>query len=67
MDETQDGDPVVRVLLLLTDPPADTWPVPVIRELRFGIKRKATELGLPPISLTLVAEREQEEQDTFAD
>ena len=67
LDETQDGDPVVRVLLLLSDPPADTWPVPAIRELRSDIARKATELGLPPVSLTLVAEREREEQDAFAD
>jgi hypothetical protein len=60
-DEGQDGEPVTRVLLVLSDPARDTWDVDRIRDLRLALGRKATELGLPPVTLTLVAESEAEE------
>lgn len=66
LDEGQDGEPVTRVLLLLSDPAGDTWDVDRIRELRLALGRKATELGLPPVSLTLVAESEVEAEEAFA-
>jgi hypothetical protein len=44
------------VLLLLTDPSGDTWDVDHIRALRQTLGRKATDLELPPVTLTLVAE-----------
>lgn len=66
MDERQDGELVARVLLLLSDPAGDTWDVDHVRELRLALGRKATELGLPPVSLTLVAQREAEATEAFA-
>lgn len=66
IDEGQDGELVTRVLLLLSDPSGDTWDVDRIREMRLALGRRATELGLPPISLTLVAESEVEAEETFA-
>jgi hypothetical protein len=66
LDENQEGEPVSRVLLLLTDPTGDTRDVDHIRELRQTLGRKATELELPPVTLTLVAEREREAVDAFA-
>ncbi len=65
-DERQDGELVTRVLLLLSDPPDDTWEVDRIRELRLALGRKATQLGLPPVTLTLVAEGEAEAEEAFA-
>jgi hypothetical protein len=66
LDENQEGEPVTRVLLLLTDPSDDTWDVDHIRELRQTLGRRATQLELPPVSLTLVAESEREAVDAFA-
>jgi len=66
LDEGQDGEAVTRVLLLLSDPRDDTWDVDRIRELRLALGRKATELGLPPVTLTLVAESEAEAAEAFA-
>jgi len=65
-DERQDGELVSRVLLLLSDPAGDTWEVDRIRELRLALGRKATELKLPPVTLTLVAESEVEAAEAFA-
>jgi hypothetical protein len=65
-DENQDGEPVTRVLLLLTDPSGDTWDVDHIRALRQTLGRKATDLELPPVTLTLVAESERDAVDAFA-
>jgi len=56
---------VTRVLLLLSDPPGDTWDVDRIRELRLALGRKATQLDLPPVTLTLVAESEAEAEEAF--
>lgn len=66
LDERQDGEPVTRVRLLVSDPVADTWDVDRVRDLRLTLGRKATELGLPPVSLTLIAESEIEAAEIFA-
>lgn len=65
-DERQDGELATRVLLLLTDPAGDTWDVERVSKLREALGRKATELRLPPVSLTLVAESEAEAKEVFA-
>lgn len=67
LDERQDGEPVSRVSLLLNDPSGETWDVDRVRELRLTLGRKATELHLPPVSLTLVAQSEEEAQEIFAE
>lgn len=66
LDERQNGEPVSRILLLLSDPDGDTWDVERIRELRLALGRRATELGLPPVTLTLVAESEGKDLDVIA-
>jgi len=65
-DTRQDGEPVTRILLVLSDPADDTWEVDHIRDLRVALGRRATELELPPVSLTLVAENEPEAIEAFA-
>jgi hypothetical protein len=64
-DIRQDGEPVTRVLLLLTDPEGATWDVDRVRKLRAALGRKATELELPPVSLTLLAESDAEAAEAF--
>lgn len=66
LDENQEGEQVTRTLLLLADPSGDTWQVDHISELRRTLGRKATDLELPPVTLTLVAESEREAIDAFA-
>jgi hypothetical protein len=66
LDERQDGEPVTRVVLLLNDPSGDTWDVGGVRELRHALGRKATELELPAVSVTLVPESEADVIETFA-
>lgn len=66
LDESRDGEPVTRVLLLLADPQEDTWDVDHVRELRQSLGQLATDLKLPPVSLTLVAESERTEAGVFA-
>jgi hypothetical protein len=61
----QDGEPVTRVTLLLTDPEGDTWDVDKITVLRAALARKATELQLPPVTLTLVAASDVEATEAF--
>jgi len=65
LDERQDGEPVTRVQLLVSDPSGDTWDVERVRDLRLVLGRKATELDLPPVSLTLIAESEIEAAEIF--
>jgi hypothetical protein len=60
LDERQDGEPVIRLTLLVTDPPGDTWDVDAVRQLRWALGRRAAELDLPAVSLTLVPESESE-------
>jgi hypothetical protein len=64
-DVRQDGEPVTRILLLLTDLEDDTWDVDHGRKLRAALGRKATELELPPVSLTLLAESDAEAAEAF--
>ena len=66
LDDNRDGDPITRVLLLLPDPEGDTWDVAQVRELRQTLGRRASDLHLPPVSLTLVAESEREDAGVFA-
>jgi len=66
LDERQDGEPISRVALLLSDPEGDTWDVERVRQLRIALGRKATELQLPPVTLTLVAESETDAAQSFA-
>jgi len=66
LDENQEGDPVTRIVLLLTEPDGDTWGVDDITEMRQALRRRATELSLPPVTLTLVAESERDAIDAFA-
>jgi len=54
------------VALLLTEPDGETWEVDDISEMRQALGRRATELGLPRVTLTLVAESEREAIDAFA-
>jgi hypothetical protein len=66
LDERQDGEPVTRVHLLVTDPSGETWRIDSVRELRRMLQRRAGELRLPPVSITLVAESEAEASETFS-
>ena len=65
LDERQDGEPVTRAVLLLDEPHDDTWNVESIQELRTRLAHKATDLQLPPVSLTLVPESEAEAVEAF--
>jgi hypothetical protein len=58
LDENREGEPVLRVQLLLTDPDGDTWDLDRADELEQALRRKATELDLPFASFTMIAERE---------
>ena len=64
-DVRQDGEPVSRVMLLLSDPVDETWDIDRLRELRVTLGRKAVELGMPAVSLTLVAESDPEAAEAF--
>jgi hypothetical protein len=59
-DERQDGEPVTRVLLLVNDPSGPTWELPVVSELRAALARKAAELELPTVSISLVPESDRD-------
>jgi hypothetical protein len=58
LDENRDGEPVLRVQLLLTDPDGTTWDLDPVIEMQRALDRKATELGLPFASFNMIAERE---------
>jgi hypothetical protein len=60
LDERQDGEPVTRVVLLLSDPSGDTWDIDAVRALPHARGRRATELELPAVTVTLVPESEAE-------
>lgn len=65
LDDNQEGDPVSRVTLLMPNPDGETWDLDEMRELRRALGRAATELGLPWVTLTLIAESEPEAADVF--
>jgi len=64
-DSRQDGEAVTRLLLVLNDPEGETWDIGRVRDLRMALGRKATELGFPPVSLTLVPASEPEAAEAF--
>lgn len=66
LDERRDGEPVVRLTLLVLDPAGDTWDVERVRDLRHALGQRASELELPAVSLTLVPVSEAETVDAFA-
>lgn len=66
LDEKHDGEPVTRIALLVDDPTSDTWPAAEVHRLREALERKAVELDLPEVSLTLVPESERELFDPLA-
>ncbi|HUB98736.1 MAG TPA: hypothetical protein VMS11_02820 [Solirubrobacterales bacterium] len=65
LDERQDGEPVTRVLLLVDDPREETWELDTVIELRRLLGRKAIEIGLPSVSVSLVPESEADSVETF--
>lgn len=65
LDENAAGESVTRLVLLLPDPEADTWDVDHVRDLRLALGRLGTELGLPPVTLTLVPASQRDEVDAF--
>lgn len=65
LDERQDGESVTRVMLLLDDPLSDSWNVERVIELRREIGRRATDLGLPVVSVTLVPLSEADLVEAF--
>jgi len=60
VDERTDGESVTRVLLLVEDPPGETWELAKVGELRRAVRQKALQLDLPGVSVTLVPESEGE-------
>jgi hypothetical protein len=54
----REGEPVLRVRLLMTDPDGVTWDLDPLTEMKRALRRKATELGLPFASFNMIAERE---------
>jgi hypothetical protein len=60
VDKRQDGEAITRVLLLVDDPEGETWDLPVVSELREQLNRKASQLGLPAVSISLVPESDRD-------
>lgn len=60
LDERLNGEPVTRLMLLVTDPDGETWDLDTVLELNDALGRQATALGLPAVSVTLVPEAEAE-------
>jgi hypothetical protein len=58
LSENRDGEPVLRVRLLVTDPEGVTWDMDSGDEMERALRDKATELGLPFASFNMIAERE---------
>lgn len=63
LDDRQDGEPVTRLLLLVDDPNGPTWDLAAVQELRERISRKAAELKLPAVSISLVPESDRDAAD----
>jgi hypothetical protein len=58
LDENREGEPVMRVQLLMSNPDGDTWDLDPVIEMKRALRRKATELDLPFASFTMIAQRE---------
>jgi hypothetical protein len=56
--ENRKGEPLMYVQMLLTDPDGITWDSDRADEIERALRRKATELGLPFASFSLIAERD---------
>jgi hypothetical protein len=65
LDERQDGEQVTRVLLLVDDPAEQTWDLESVTGLRRALARYATELDLPPVSVSLVPKSEADSVPSF--
>jgi hypothetical protein len=55
LDENREGEPVMLVQLLLSDPDGSSWDLDPVNEMERALRRKATELGLPFVSFELIA------------
>lgn len=66
LDERRDGEPVVRALLLVDSPRGPTWDLDAVSKLRESLSRKATELNLPAISVSLVPENDRDAAERSA-
>jgi hypothetical protein len=62
-EESQDGEPITRLLLLVDDPSGPTWELEAVSDLRDKLSRRATELGLPALSISLVPESDRDAAD----
>lgn len=65
LDERRDGEPVTRVTLLVNDPVGETWELDSVLRLRRELARRAVELGLPFVSVSLVPESEADLVEDF--
>lgn len=65
LDERLDGEPATRVLLLVDDPREETWDLDAVVALRRALARRAVELGLPTVSVSLVPESDRDSVETF--
>jgi DNA-binding transcriptional ArsR family regulator len=63
LEERLDGEPVTRLLLLVDDPRGPTWDLDAVSDLRKRLGKRATELGLPAVSISLVPESERDAAD----
>jgi hypothetical protein len=68
LDERLDGEQLTRITLLVSDPEPgrETWEFDSVRELKRELARKATEIDLPSISVTLVPNSEAELVEAFS-
>ncbi len=68
LDESQDGEPVTRITLLVSDPKKgeETWQFEAVRKLKDKFARKTIELGLPAPSVTLVPDSEAALVEAFS-
>lgn len=62
-EERQDGEPVTRLLLLVDDPHGPTWDLDAVSGLREKLSRRAAELDLPALSISLVPESDRDAAD----
>jgi hypothetical protein len=63
LEEQLDGEPIARLLLLVDDPRGPTWDLTAVSGLREKLSKRATELGLPAVSISLVPESDRDAAD----